>query len=92
MSQLQVLKCPACGATLSVIAGGATATCTFCGTSVVLPADMRAQPAAPAGLTPEQVEKIMQLKRAGKLIDAIKMYRQITFAGLAEAKKAVEQM
>ncbi len=33
---------------------------------------------------------VVQLARAGNLIAAIKEYREITGAGLAEAKKAVE--
>jgi Ribosomal protein L7/L12 C-terminal domain len=33
---------------------------------------------------------VVELARAGNLIAAIKEYRQITGAGLAEAKKAVE--
>jgi ribosomal protein L7/L12 len=35
---------------------------------------------------------VVELARAGNLIAAIKEYRQITGAGLAEAKKAVEDI
>jgi ribosomal protein L7/L12 len=35
---------------------------------------------------------VVELARAGNLIAAIKEYRQITGAGLAEAKKAVEDV
>jgi ribosomal protein L7/L12 len=35
---------------------------------------------------------VVELARAGNLIAAIKEYRQITGAGLAEAKKAVEDL
>jgi hypothetical protein len=35
---------------------------------------------------------VVELARAGNLIAAIKEYRQITGAGLAEAKKAVENI
>ena len=44
------------------------------------------------GITPEQLAEIKRLYRSGNKIEAIKLYRQITNAGLAESKKAVEVM
>ena len=35
---------------------------------------------------------VAQLKREGKIIDAIKLYREKTNAGLAEAKQFVDQL
>ncbi|HEY7118255.1 MAG TPA: hypothetical protein VH475_16830 [Tepidisphaeraceae bacterium] len=43
-------------------------------------------------LSDEQLRSIMDEVRAGRLIQAIKLYRQYTGAGLAQAKRAVEQL
>lgn len=37
-------------------------------------------------------DEVVSLVRAGKKIEAIKVYREATGAGLAEAKRAVEQL
>ena len=39
-----------------------------------------------------QFPDVLELKRQGKLIDAIKLYRSKTNAGLAEAKTYVESL
>ncbi len=44
------------------------------------------------GLTPAQVQQIHEYIHAKQLIHAIKLYREATGAGLAEAKDAVEEM
>ncbi|EXU64883.1 hypothetical protein Z951_28340 [Streptomyces sp. PRh5] len=38
------------------------------------------------------LERVMDLVRQGKKIEAIKVYRELTDAGLKEAKDAVERM
>ncbi|GAA2303677.1 hypothetical protein SVIO_082930 [Streptomyces violaceusniger] len=38
------------------------------------------------------LERVVALARAGKKIEAIKVYRQLTDADLKEAKEAVERM
>ena len=43
-------------------------------------------------LSPDDRERVMILIRGGKKIQAIKLYREATGAGLAEAKAAVEQL
>lgn len=43
-------------------------------------------------LRPDQVQNIHKLLHEKRLIDAIKLYREITGVGLAEAKEAVEEM
>jgi hypothetical protein len=98
MPQLQVLRCPSCGANLTYAQGsGPTITCQFCGTNVVLPAEASA-PASreagqlPGGLPPDKVAQIRQFMRAGKKLEAIKLYRQLTNVGLDEAKAAVERL
>ena len=44
------------------------------------------------GLTPDQVQQIHEFIHNQQLIYAIKLYREATGVGLAEAKAAVEQM
>jgi ribosomal protein L7/L12/DNA-directed RNA polymerase subunit RPC12/RpoP len=43
-------------------------------------------------ITPEQLSEIIRLYKSDQKIEAIKLYRQITNAGLVESKKAVEVM
>jgi len=45
-----------------------------------------------SGLPPEQVERIRQIAQSGRMIEAIKEYRLLTNAGLAESKAAVEAL
>ena len=45
-----------------------------------------------SGLTPDQVQKIHELLHAKQIIHAIRLYREATGVGLAEAKQAVEEM
>ena len=45
-----------------------------------------------SGLTPDQEQQIKDTVSAGNKIAAIKLYREITGVGLAEAKDAVEAM
>lgn len=44
------------------------------------------------GLTPDQVQKIHEYIHNQQLLHAIKLYREATGVGLAEAKAAVEEM
>ncbi|MEU8590879.1 ribosomal protein L7/L12 [Streptomyces sp. NPDC048664] len=46
------------------------------------------------GVTPEEpvLEQVAALVRDGRRIQAIKVYRELTGAGLKEAKEAVERM
>jgi ribosomal protein L7/L12 len=44
------------------------------------------------GLTPDQVQKIHKLLHDKQMLQAIKVYRDATGLGLAEAKEAVEAM
>src|SRR5688500_19347891 len=44
------------------------------------------------GLTPDQVQKIHRMLHDKQVIQAIRLYREATGVGLAEAKEAVEEM
>jgi ribosomal protein L7/L12 len=48
MPQIEVFRCPSCGASLSYEGGPETTiTCQFCGTNVVIPEELRAKAAPP---------------------------------------------
>jgi hypothetical protein len=47
---------------------------------------------SPWELLPSSMESVNELARVGKKIQAIKMYRELTGAGLAAGKEAVEAM
>ncbi|MGA2443314.1 MAG: hypothetical protein ABSH08_20370 [Tepidisphaeraceae bacterium] len=97
----EALKCPSCSASLVYpIGGGATMRCPYCGSTVVLSGNPQANfgdASIPEALRP-MVEKAIEMARAsGRLgtpgkIEAIKYYRTVTGAGLADAKKAVENL
>ena len=103
MPQIQVFQCPSCGTNLSYDGGPEiTFACQFCGTSVVVPKELRAQAAAsvpspalgdmPSGLPMDKLTELERLALSGKKIEAIKLYRALYGVGLNEAKDAVEKM
>ncbi|WP_235736311.1 ribosomal protein L7/L12 [Nocardioides alcanivorans] len=48
--------------------------------------------ASAAGLAGPDLTEVMALKQQGKLIHAIKVYRELTGVGLREAKETVERL
>ena len=89
-------NCPTCGAPLDYPGSIETMRCPYCNNSVIVPEELRnhnpSAPAihAPGGLQQFQVNQVAALARAGKKLDAIKLYRQLTNANLLDAKTAVE--
>ncbi len=104
MPELQVLACPHCGANLTYTAeDGPTATCQFCGTTVVLPTappapGMTASTVPPAfgqmlaGLPLDKLRELKQLVHSGKQPEAVALYREIFGVGLEDAVQAVNQL
>jgi ribosomal protein L7/L12 len=103
----QTFTCPACGAPLQLDRDGdATVRCNHCGSTVIVPEQLRgpAQAAAPPALRPRdwslaemlqqagQFGEVARLVQAGQKIEAIKLYRTLTGVGLKEAKDAIEQL
>lgn len=97
----RTFSCPNCAAPLDYNGGtDYTITCPFCASSVIVPAELRVD--APTTFSLSNLPDIMgqaqnlaemaRLIRAGKKIEAIKLYRQIFGVGLEEAKDAVEKM
>jgi len=99
---IQVFKCPSCGSTVSYEGGPEpTITCQFCGSTIIVPEELRAK-VAPAprisldaghpGLPLDRLAEIKQALSEGKKIEAIKLFREATGLGLKEAKDAVEAL
>jgi ribosomal protein L7/L12 len=99
----QPFNCPTCGAPLNYKGGpDLTINCSFCGTPVIVPPELRTgpivEPPAPTSAAPLTVSQrpefaeIERLVRAGKKIDAIKLFRGLTGAGLKEAKDAIDKI
>jgi len=90
------MNCPNCGATVE-FAGGTRATCSFCRSQLYLSDEgVKAASVLNDLLENQPVtrsvdsDRIYQLVREGKKIDAIKLVREQTDLGLKEAKDAVE--
>jgi ribosomal protein L7/L12 len=90
------LQCPNCGAQID-FAGGTTATCSFCNSRLTLTGSGVTATSALSDLADGSVnlagvdlERIQQLVRDGKKIEAIKLVREQTDLSLKDAKDAVE--
>src|SRR5215210_5608063 len=97
-------KCTSCAAPLAYQEGSApTVRCEFCGSSIIVPEELRAKPAPSwgSGLVDgifklqqraANLQEVARLARSNRKIEAIKLYREIFGVGLEEAKVAVERM
>ncbi len=102
----KTFECPRCGAPLDYNGAETTIRCPYCNNSVIVPEELLTghEPAqasaasmgqAKTGAGSDTIERINEVKsliEAGKKIEAIKRYREITDVGLVEAKKAVEDL
>jgi hypothetical protein len=96
----ETFACPTCGAPLKYEGGpDFTFPCPYCGNSVIVPENIRSPSARSAKRHPLPAEKvdqtavfqkIQELLKAGKKIEAIKLHRYCYPEGLVEAKKIVE--
>ena len=88
MPQVASLNCPSCGASLDT-AGSASVKCPYCGTVAIIPEQLRQSiPEKPS----EAFADVAELMHRGRIIEAIKLYRQKTGATLAEAKDFVNRL
>ncbi len=98
--------CPSCGASLLPNGSDTHVVCKYCGKTVVVTSELRAQRAPGATVFPgsvviggaadvftrEQALEIARLIRAGQKISAIKLHREISGMGLAESKAVIDRM
>ncbi len=103
---IKSLECPKCGAPIQLPDGaGATYACPYCNNIIAVPTELRRRtgfaddPSIQAALRPENLmeevarfKEVKALAMAGKKIEAIKLLRELTDMGLAEAKTAVENI
>lgn len=96
MTQMQALKCPSCNASMDYDGRSETIRCEFCGTTIIVPENMRAgsyQAGYMGGESPEKaqaIHQILELVHHGQKIEAIKLYRETFGVGLKEAKDIVD--
>lgn len=97
----KTFNCPNCAAPLDYDGGpDLTITCPFCKSSVIVPAELRTETPSTFTLSnlpdiagqAQNLAEMARLIRAGKKIEAIKLYRQIFRVGLKEAKDAIEAL
>ncbi|MBI5300665.1 MAG: ribosomal protein L7/L12 [Chloroflexi bacterium] len=98
----QAFNCPKCGAPLDYDGGpDLTITCAHCKNSVIVPEELRVgPPSASSGFSDlaqlaaqsSRLGEMADMVRAGKKIEAIKIYREVFGVGLKEAKDAVEAL
>ena len=90
-----ILNCPACEAALDLDGSSLVVRCKFYGNVVQVSGSASQVPGVvatqPAALTPA-LEEIRQLAKSGKMLEAIKRYREIYNVGLAVAKNDVEAL
>lgn len=95
---MQALKCPSCNASLDYDGRSETIRCEFCGTTIIVPENMRAgayQAGYMGGESPEKadsIHRILELVHHGQKIEAIKLYRETFGVGLKEAKDIVDHL
>jgi ribosomal protein L7/L12/streptogramin lyase/DNA-directed RNA polymerase subunit RPC12/RpoP len=102
----KTFDCPACGAPLDYIGVKTTQRCPYCNNSVIVPEELHPDSdiehvhgasvdGAMAGFSTDTLERFKEMKaliKSGNKIEAIKLFREITGVGLAEAKQAVEDL
>jgi len=85
----QLMRCPACGASLEPAAGQGTMKCVYCKSSVFVPGEGGHLDNVMAAEAPWK-EKVLERVRAGHKIEAIKLFREATRASLTGAKNVVD--
>jgi hypothetical protein len=93
---VESLTCPKCGAPLQIDKNATTTVCSYCNSALRIAKDVFDQATATlAEDTDDSQIYIVEIKRLlqeGKKIEAIKLYREQTGVGLAEAKRIVEAL
>ena len=89
---VRTLQCPACGATLEPPQGQSSMKCSYCRSTIEIPAAAQAQAAAPTPIPYDpNIGKILALIRSGERMRAINMVREITGnTNLSDAAEIVD--
>jgi predicted RNA-binding Zn-ribbon protein involved in translation (DUF1610 family) len=99
----RTFQCPSCGASLEPQVGLTAMKCGYCGTSVVVPEDLRASPRTDAGPVyaggmdlnrliahAGQMGEVARLARTGDREAAIKLYQENSGVDYENARMAIE--
>jgi ribosomal protein L7/L12 len=95
----KTLDCPNCGAPLDNIQPGSlTYKCPFCHSSVLLPPELNNAVSLTSVNSDvesilghaQDLQRMTDLARSGKQIEAIKIFREVFDTSLAESKRAIE--
>ena len=88
---VELLKCPACGVSLDPPAGQSIVKCPYCQSTVMIP-----RASIDMGNTGTNADRnmarVVQLIQSDNKLEAIKLFRQLTNASLADAKNTVEMI
>jgi DNA-directed RNA polymerase subunit RPC12/RpoP len=85
-------SCPNCGGALELDGAQPVIRCPHCGSSVIVPEALRPAASAPDRQIPDpSLSEVAALFRAGKRVQATVRYREITGAGLKEAREAIDR-
>ena len=88
----QSFSCPNCSAALDYDGIRSVVRCAYCGSSIVVPESLRPSIAASDPLVPDPtLSEVAALLRAGQRVKATIRYREITGAGLKEARIAIDR-
>ena len=98
---VSTFQCPSCGASLEPPAGAATMKCGYCGTSVVIPTEIRAS--TPSVSAAPQINfdfntflskairmgAVVRLAHGGMIPEAVRLYQENTGASAEQAQQIV---
>lgn len=88
---MQTIHCPNCSGPLDYNGTQAVIKCAYCGSSVVT-AQFNPASSIPDPQVPDSsLTEVAVLMRAGKRVQVTILYREITGAGLKEAKQALDR-
>ena len=85
------VQCPNCSASLDFDGSQAVVKCAYCGSSVSIAQSIPGVPFPDPQIPDPSLTEVAVLVRAGKRVQATIRYREITGAGLKEAKQAIDR-
>lgn len=88
---IQSIQCPNCSAPLDSNGSQVVVKCAYCGASVSLVQSFPGVPIPDPQVPDPSLTEVVMLVRTGKRVQATIRYREITGAGLKEAKQALDR-
>jgi len=88
---IESIDCPNCSAPLDYDGSQTVLKCSFCGASVNIAQNSPSVPIPDPQVPDPSLTEVAVLVRAGKRVQATIRYREITGAGLKEAKQALDR-